>query len=122
MAVAVTTRTYDSTLSGANTQDSVLTPAAVATRGIRRLFSLQMDGDKRGIEAQPLVVPGARLADGTTHDVIYLVTMANQGWAFDAGNGALLWKQTLGTPVNGNATIDLYQINDHWGILSTPVI
>ncbi len=122
MPVAVTTRSYNNARTGANTAETVLMPDAVRTHGVRRLFSLQLDADKRGIEAQPLVVPGVRLADGSTHDVIYLADMANQIWAFDAGNGARLWKQVLGTPVDGSQAIDSHQINDHWGVLGTPVI
>jgi outer membrane protein assembly factor BamB len=122
MALAVTTRAYDNVRSGSNTQEARLTPAAVATQGIRRLFSLAVPGDKRGVEAQPLVVPGVNLQDGTVHDVIYLATMANQVLAFDLHDGTPLWQRTLGTPVNGTPAIDFHQINDHWGILSTPVI
>lgn len=62
------------------------------------------------------------MADGTAHDVVYLADMANQVWAFDANNGASLWKQELGTPVQGSQSIDHWQINDHWGVLGTPVI
>ncbi len=127
MASAVTTRSYDNLRSGANTQETVLTAAAVSAHGIRRLFSLQVHGDKRGVEAQPLVLPGVQLVDGTTHDVIYLATMANQILAFDLGNGVPLWTRTLGRPVDpgqriNGLDIDRYHINDHWGVLGTPVI
>jgi outer membrane protein assembly factor BamB len=123
MPVAVTTRAYDNTRSGANMQETVLTPQAVAAKGIIRRFSLPLQGDKRGAEAQPLVVPQVALADGTSKDVIFVATMANHVYAFDAAaNGRQLWQRTLGTPVNGGKTIDNWLVNDHWGILSTPVI
>src|SRR5882672_3683336 len=122
MAIAVTTRSYDNARTGANTQETVLTAGHVAAHGVRRLFSLQLPGDARGAEAQPLVVPGVRLDDGTTHDVVYVATMANRVFAFDAADGKELWNQTLGTPVQGSQQIDAHSINDHWGILSTPVI
>lgn len=122
MPPSVTTRSYDNARSGTNSQETVLTPDAVRTKGIEKLFSLQLAGDARGIEAQPLVLPGVTLADGQSHDVIYLADMANQLWAFDADTGARLWTRTLGTPVTGTEPIDHYLINDHWGILSTPVI
>jgi hypothetical protein len=32
------------------------------------------------------------------------------------------WQRSLGTPINGSRNIDAYLINDHWGILSTPVV
>ena len=44
MTIVVTTRSYDNARSGVNTQESVLTAATVATRGIRRLFSLTIPG------------------------------------------------------------------------------
>jgi PQQ enzyme repeat len=119
---AVTTRSYDNARSGTTTQETVLTPDAVGTGGIRKLFSLNIPGDRRGIESQPLIAPGVTMADGSTHDVVYLADMANQVWAFDAGDGQMLWKRVLGMPVNGSQSIDLYQINDHWGVLGTPVI
>jgi outer membrane protein assembly factor BamB len=122
MSIAVTTRSYDNTRSGANTQETILTPAAIRTRGIQRLFSLPLPGDARGCEAQPLIVPAVKLADDSTHDVVYVATMANQVFAFDANTGARLWMVQLGTPINGDKSIDSYLINDHWGILSTPVI
>jgi hypothetical protein len=122
MPTAVTTRSYDNARTGANTAETVLTPDAVRAHGIRRLFSLQLDGDKRGIEAQPLVVPGVTVGDGSTHDVIYLADMANQVWAFDFANGHLLWKTRLGAPVKGSGAIDSHLVNDHWGVMGTPVI
>ncbi len=119
---AVTTRAFDIARTGANVHETILTPAAVRSRGIKRLFSLQVPGDARGCEAQPLIVPGLVMADGTMHDVVFLATMANQVWAFDADDGTLLWQRTLGRPINGSNAIDAHMINDHWGILSTPVI
>ncbi len=118
----VTTRSYDNARSGANTQETVLTPAAVGSRGIKQLFTLTLPGDKRGCEAQPLVVPGVKVADGSTHDVVFLSTMANDVFAFDIDTGAQLWTVQLGNPIQGTQSIDSYLINDHWGILSTPVI
>lgn len=122
MSIAVTTRSYDNTRSGANTQETILTPAAIRTRGVQRLFSLALPGDARGCEAQPLIVPGVKLADGSAHDVVYIATMANQVFAFDANTGTRLWMVQLGMPIKSNSSIDSHPINDHWGILSTPVI
>lgn len=122
MIAPITTRSYDNARSGATVNESILTAGAVGTRGIRKLYSLDVPGDACGVEAQPLVVPGVVLADGTTHDVVFLADMANQAWAFDAQDGAQLWKVTVGTPIKGSRPIDSYLINDHWGILSTPVI
>lgn len=118
----VLTRSFDNARTGANLTETALTPEAIRGRGIKRLFSLAVPGDARGCEAQPLIVPGVTMAGGTTHDVVFLATMANQVWAFDANTGAELWQRTLGRPINGNTDIDEHMINDRWGILSTPVI
>jgi PQQ enzyme repeat len=122
MSIAITTRSYDNTRAGANTQETVLTPQAIKTRGIKRLFTLALPGDARGCEAQPLVVPGVKLADGSKHDVVYIATMANQVFAFDANTGMRIWMVQLGPPIKSNTGIDEHLVNDHWGILSTPVI
>jgi hypothetical protein len=119
---AVTTRSYDNARSGTTTQETILTPAAVRTRGIKQLFTLALPGDARGCEGQPLIVPGVRMHDGSTHDVVVCVTMANRIFAFDIDTGTQLWMVQLGNPVKGNVSIDSHLINDHWGILSTPVI
>lgn len=121
MSLAVSTRAYDNTRAGANTQESTLTPSAIRSRGIKRLFTLPLPGDARGCEAQPLVAPGV-LIGNRKYDVVYVATMANQVFAFDANSGARLWMVQLGTAIEAGARIDAYGINDHWGIISTPVI
>jgi outer membrane protein assembly factor BamB len=123
MPVAVLTRSYDNTRSGANTQETTLTPAAV-TAGLQRRFSLQLTGDDPRLEAQPLIVPGVRLKNGETHDVAYVCTMGNNVWAFDANDGSLLWKTPapLGPSIRGTKDIDMWLVNIRWGILGTPVI
>src|SRR3981081_1563494 len=119
---AVLTRSYDNARTGANTAETVLTPDLVG-RGLRKLFSVDVNDDPR-LEAQPLIVPAVRMADGKLHDVLYVCTMANQVWAFDANDGSRLWANpiSLGTPVRSNRSIDLWGINIAWGILSTPVV
>ena len=83
MSVSVLNRAYGNNRSGANTQENVLTAAAVRSQGIKRLFSLPLPGDRRGAEAQTLIVPGVTLPGGRTRDLVLLATMANQVFAFD---------------------------------------
>ncbi len=137
------TRSADNSRSGWNARESVLTQAAVATRGIVRATTIPVTGDARGMEAQPLILPQVRLRDGSTHDLMVLPSMANVVRGVDAHTGAGLWSVVLGadlgTPVNGNSpigpqktapdgcvgdfpTIDCHAINDKWGVLSTGVI
>ncbi len=81
-----------------------------------------MDGDARGVEAQPLILPKVKMTDGKVRDVLVLCSMSNSVRAFDANTFDVLWTISLGTPINGSDAIDMHTINDHWGILSTGVI
>jgi hypothetical protein len=133
------TRSADNARSGWNSQETQLTQAAVASKGIVRATIIPVTGDARGMEAQPLILPNVKLADGTTHDVMVLPSMADVIRGVDAGTGAGLWSTTLGTPINGKTptgprkvkpdgcvgdfpTIDCHATNDKWGCLSTGVI
>ena len=120
-AMPVLTRCYDNSRSGANLRETTLTPANVQQNGLRKLFTLEIVDDARGCEGQPLLIPNVTIADGTTHDLAILCSMANTVWAYDAQGGALLWVQRLGNPIPGSREIDAWLINDNWGILSTPV-
>ena len=118
----VLTRGGDNTRSGAYLAETALTQANVAARGLRRYFSLYMEGDARGCEAQPLIVPSLLCDDGTTRDVVIVCSMNNTVWCYDANTSDILWVKKLALPINGSAAIDMHTINDHWGIISTPVI
>jgi outer membrane protein assembly factor BamB len=133
MAAAVLTHSYNAARTGANTQETRLTPQDVGNNLLVKLFSLNFNDDLR-LEAQPLYVPGVRMNDGKVHDVVYVCTMANNIWAFDANDGSAIWRNPvlLGPPIrpalkphpgypNANE-IDMWGINIVWGILSTPVI
>lgn len=129
MGISVTTRSYDNARTGVNPHEAELTPAAVGTRGIAKLFSLDIPDDPRGIEGQPLIASGVRMADGSIHDVVYLCSMGNRVYAYDAHNGHRLWGPvSLGPAVVNNPrpihqpNIDSKNINEHWGVISTPVI
>jgi hypothetical protein len=122
MAISVTTRSYDNARSGANTRETELTADVVGARGIRRLYSILLSGDARGIEAQPLMATGVAMPDGRTRDLLVLATMANTVAAYELKDGGQVWTRSLGRPVDSNRDIDGYLINNHWGVLSTPVI
>jgi outer membrane protein assembly factor BamB len=123
---SVLTRSFDNARTGANTKESILTPARVLGQGLTKAFSLSLGTDDPRIEAQPLYVPGVTMSDGVRHDVIYLFSMSNHVWAFDAKTGAAIWAKPsfLGEPFLpklGDA-VDSMNINRSFGILSTPVI
>jgi hypothetical protein len=114
-------RSYNNARTCTNTRETVLNVNNVTTKGIKKLFSLSIPGDKRGCEAQTLIVPNV-IVNGVRHNLAILATMANTVLAYDADTGNLLWTLKIATPVNGGPAIDAHTINDHWGILSTPVI
>jgi hypothetical protein len=116
----VLTRSANNFRHGAYTSETVLTPQNVG--GLHRIYSIPIRNDARGIESQPLVMPGVRLSDGSTHDLIVLSSMANDVIAADLKNGKILWQTNLGRPIDGNKSIDFWQINQHLGVLSTGVI
>src|SRR5579862_3439298 len=109
----VTTRSYSPSRSGANLQETVLTPKNVGRNLLQKRFSLEFNDDPR-LEAQPLFVSGMEMSDNKTHDVVYICTMANNIWAFDAKTGKPIWNKptNLGKPISPIGTeIDLHQIN-----------
>ena len=129
----VTTRSYDTARTGSNRQETTFTTHNVGNNLIVKQLSLETHDD-RCIEAQPLYVSGLKMTDGQVRDVVYVCTMANNVWAFDANTGKPIWPKPtlLAPPIKPKlkprpgfpeaTDIDLWGINDHWGILSTPVI
>lgn len=123
---SVLTRSYDNARTGTNITETALTPERVSTQGLTRAFSLSVGADDPRIEAQPLYVPGVEMPDGKKHDVIYLFSMSNHVWAFDAQTGEALWPRPafLGQPFlpKWGDAVDSMNINRSFGILSTPVV
>jgi len=133
----VLTRSYDPARTGANLNETILTPAKVGSNLMVKAFSLHFNADHKDddrLEAQPLFVPNLHMSDGKTHDVVFVCTMANNVWAFSAADGKPIWPHPtkLGPEVRPRSTphqgyphsteIDMWGVNHHWGILSTPCI
>jgi outer membrane protein assembly factor BamB len=128
----VITRSYHRSRTGANTNETALTPGRIASNVLVKSHTLDFDDDPR-LEAQPLYIPQLVLKhDQKAHDVVFVCTMANNVWAYDVKDSSVLWKTNLGRPITPapkphpgfpEATeIDLWGVNIKWGILSTPVI
>jgi hypothetical protein len=121
-AVNVLERSYDQFRTGANTAETTLTPANVASSAnqFHRRFVMSVDGK---IEGSPLYASAVAIAGGT-HNVVYVATMHDTVYAFDADTGAQLSKRSLGTPITGFDlhTVKPATIHAEWGIASTPVI
>src|SRR5689334_24124527 len=116
--------------TGQNTNETVLTPANVNTNTFGLVIAYPVDGQ---IYAQPLYVSGLAIPGQGTHNVVFVATMHDSVYAFDAdsdagANGGLLWKVNLGTsaatPNNdfGNRYGPYHDIRPEVGIVATPVI
>lgn len=113
-AVNVLTQHYDIARTGANTAETVLTPANVST-SFGKLFADTLDGQ---VYAQPLYVQTLSLSGGT-HNVVFVCTENNSVYAMDADRASVTyWHVNLGTPFTPSCT-DLTPVV---GITGTPVI
>ena len=115
----VLTYKYDLLRSGANTTETVLTPANVNSATFGLLRNLVVDSY---VDAEPLYVSGLTVA-GAAHNVVYVATEHNSVYAFDSDTGAVLWHVSLNG--SGETTSDTHgcnQVVPEIGITSTPVI
>src|SRR5579864_1783631 len=97
-ATDVLTQHNDSARTGAVLEERTLSPATLKGQGFGKLFSLPVDGQ---IYAQPLVVTGLAMPGAGTRNVVFVATMRNMVYAFDADGGGELpfWKISLGAPM-----------------------
>lgn len=91
--VSVLTWHNDNARTGQNLAEIILTPWNVNSANFGKKCSYSVDGQ---VYAQPLYVPGVRIAGGT-HNVIYVVTEHDSVYAFDADclRTTLLWHTTF---------------------------
>src|SRR5947209_5145044 len=88
--------------TGSNTMETALKPSSVNVRQFGKLFSYTLDDQTY---SQPLYIPGLTMEfDGKTHNVVFVTTVNNTVYAWDADNydangGHPLGKQKL-TPEN----------------------
>ena len=127
-ATDVLTQHNDRARTGAVLDEVTLSAASLKEQGFGRLFSLAVDGQ---IYAQPLVVTGVDIPGKGAHNVVYVATMRNMVYAFDAdgGDGLPYWKTFLGSPMpydripkDAGALLGQYNVRPYIGVTSTPVI
>jgi hypothetical protein len=115
-------RSYNKSRTGANTSETILTPAKIRSSAnlFHKQFVMRVDGK---IEGSPLYASAVTIAGGT-HNVVYVATMHNTVYAFDADNGTQLAARWLGTPITGFdlGVLKPVTIHSEFGIVSTPVI
>ncbi len=120
----------DNFRSGANTNETILNTSNVNSAQFGRLFRYAVDGY---VYAQPLYKYGQPLADGSTHNVVFIATEHDSVYAFDADNptrngpNGYLWKASFIDPANRITTVPYQEVNTpdivpEIGITGTPVI
>jgi hypothetical protein len=92
--------------TGANTNEVLLAPGNIDKNNFGRLFSFPLDYQAL---AQPLYVPNVNIPGKGVHNVVYVATMADSLYAFDAesntgANAAPLWQVNFTDPANGITT------------------
>jgi hypothetical protein len=125
----ITTWHYNNGRTGANTTEKILTPSNVKASTFGKLFSQLVDGF---IIGQPLYLPGVSIPNQGIHNIVYVATMNDTVYAFDADSSTApaLWQTSLlsyspagATPVpvsvKGCATTTKFT---QVGVVSTPVI
>ena len=119
-------RGYHANVSGATLSETTLKTSNVVPGSFGLVLKLAIDDN---LMAQPLYVPNV-VIKGISHNVVYVATMSDTLYAFDADvGGAPLWTRNLATYVGGTPVPvaqfaysgDQGLINN-LGILSTPVI
>jgi hypothetical protein len=122
----VLTQHNDITRTGAQSAETILTPANVNADHFGLAFTIPVD---EAVYGQPLYVSGLSVA-GQLHDVLYVATMNDTAYAFDAITGTKLWDTSLLGPgmaaLPGPISIPglrmCNNIPGHLGVLATPVI
>ena len=125
----VTTWHYDNSRSGANPNETILTPQNVNKTQFGKLFTQPVDGQVIG---QALYLPQVTIPKLGVHNVVYVPTMNDSVYAFDAdgatgSNAKPLWHTTF--LINGATAVPIKLQGaggvTGWtevGIVSTPVI
>jgi outer membrane protein assembly factor BamB len=125
--VSVRTQHNDRARTGVSDTETVLTRdkvrSSVAANKFGRVSRLSVKGQ---ISAQPLYLNAVRIG-GATREVVFVATMHNNVYAFDANDYSQLWARNFGCQVPFDASplfwdVFGYNIHDAVGILGTPTI
>ena len=120
--VDVLTQHNDNSRTGVNLRETALTPANVNKTQFGMMFKRTVDDQ---LYTQPLVVTGVSVGGGT-RDLVYVTTVNNSVYAFDANDSEAslpVWHVNFGTPANVSSTdFGCLDINGQMGIIGTPVI
>ena len=132
-APAIWTEHNDNNRTGANLSETALAPTNVTSASFGALFHQTLDDQSY---SQPLYVPGLTMSDGKVHNVVFVTSVNNSVYAFDAdtaNGGVALWHVSLtpsgGRPPNrsdfaamGACGGGYADFSGNVGIVGTPVI
>jgi hypothetical protein len=121
----VLTYRNDNARTGQDLGETILNPANVNPSRFGKLFTDPVDGT---VYAQPLYMANVAIPGVGTHNVVFVVTMHDSVYAFDADQpGPPLWHDSFIDPAAGVTTVAAtapYQLSygPELGIMGTPVI
>jgi hypothetical protein len=117
---------FDKARTGANTQETVLSPSNVNANQFGKLFSYATDG---WVIGNPLYVANVNIVGVGYHNMLFAATSHDSVYAWDADGLSTqpLWQVSFINPANGVTTVPLSDIGGkapggEVGIASTPVI
>ncbi len=120
--VDVLTQHNDNARTGVNPREMLLTPANVNKARFGMVYKRVLDDQ---LYTQPLVVTDVQVGGGT-RDLVYVTTVNNSVYAFDANDSEAsqpVWHVNFGTPANVHSTeFGCLDMNGQMGIVGTPVI
>jgi hypothetical protein len=130
--VSVTTQRYDGARTGQNLAETTLTTSNVSQATFGKLFTRAVDDE---VYAQPLYVPNVSVSGVGVRNVLYVATVNNSVYAFDADDPtavAPLWRVNLTGSVAGARPVNNRDVGQNCGnykdfsgqigIVGTPVI
>jgi len=123
-AIPVYTQHYNIQRTGANTQESILTPAAVQSSNFKQLYTLNLE---REICGQVLYVPNLKIGTNTVNGIFFWTNANSDGspvsaYGYNADTGAQLWHMELNktaqyqtaTPVIDPTTNTMYFVTKNY--------
>lgn len=125
--ISVLTQHNDNTRAGLNNKETALTTTNVNSASFGKLFTLTADDQ---VYAQPLVVGNLYIGTGK-HNVVFIATVNNTVYAYDADNGSLYWGKNFTVPgmrppnsgdMSSGWCTPYLDITNNIGIVGTPVI
>ena len=129
LSINVTLYRYDAVGSGADPNETVLTPANVVAGSFGKQFTTAVDGQ---VLAQPLYMSGLNITAGPyagTHNVVFVATENDSLYAIDAGSGQVLWHDSFLVSTSSvtvtampSSDVNSGDITPEIGITGTPAI